>query len=51
MRSGAYGEVPLGVECALPARLAIQQREGRPPRKLHWIALLLALVRARRIRA
>lgn len=37
-----YGDVPLGVECALPVDFAIRTREPRSRESLLWLALLLA---------
>lgn len=37
-----YGDVPLGVECALPVDFALPTPEPRSRGSLLWLALLLA---------
>ena len=37
-----YGEVALGVECALPARYEAWVRRGRSTSPLFWLVLVLA---------
>ena len=38
----SYGETELGVECALPGRLAPPRRPGRARRLIEWLAACLA---------
>ena len=37
-----YGEIELGVECALPARIAPAPRTGRARRLILWLVARLA---------
>ena len=41
-----YGDVPLGVECALPLDFATRPRAPRSRGSLLWLALLLAAAAA-----
>ena len=38
-----YGDVALGVECALPADFAAGARAGRVRKLLRWLGLALAI--------
>jgi len=37
-----YGDIALGVECALPAGIALNRRAGRARRFIKWLVMALA---------